>query len=486
MTTVFVTLCDEPYLDKAIRTIRDIRGVGQWRGEITLITVGFTLDEEIKKRYSITTTSFPSIATDSLLSYLRSNPFTVPTCDGREFKKCTQWEKLHVFDRFFFQWERVIFVDAGLRLLDSVENLLSLEWRGRFVAPDDTWNDESKRFRCQLELPKNEKYLEVLQSTYGSILDEKYFLNCIFIFDTSLLTVESKEEMVMIMNMFPLWRTNEMGVMNVFFTFSLKVWSPFPMIAKNGKYLFDWCEYNRPSTKWYNYCGLKYPVTLPRGKTIGVAIPCYKKHIPNLLNLLDSIEAQTRKPDVVSISCSSTREEEFPKLRDYGFGIVVHTTEERRNAGQNRNIAASRLDTDIISFFDADDHMHPQRMEGILLGFSEPCDIVLHSYLVDKETETSYAKINEFSLVRNKLRQCNSGCITLDNVSRIHHSQVSVRKEIIESTPFSEEKEHENKEDCVFCYRVFGLPGIQSAYIGDPLSKYIASHGMLAFKEGRE
>jgi hypothetical protein len=130
MSTAFVTLCDEPYLHKAIRTIKDIRGVGQWTGDLVLITVGFTLDEEIKRKYSIKTVSFPRIDTDSLLSYFRANPFTVPTCDGREFKKCTQWEKLHVFDTFFCQWERIVFVDAGLRLLDGVDNFLCLEWRG--------------------------------------------------------------------------------------------------------------------------------------------------------------------------------------------------------------------------------------------------------------------------------------------------------------------------------------------------------------------
>ena len=485
MSTAIVTLCDEPYLHKAIRTIKDIRGVGQWTGDLVLITVGFTLPEDIQKMFSIKTTSFLPIQTDSLLAHFRANPFTEPTCDGREFKKCTQWEKLHVFDSFFCAWERIIFIDAGLRILDGLDNFLSLEWKGRFLAPDDTWNDESKRFRCQLEIPKNEEHLQVLDSNYGNILDQKYFLNCIFIFDTSLLTTSSKEEMVMIMNTFPIWRTNEMGVMNIFFTFYLKVWTPFPTYAKNGKYLFDWCEYNRPSTRWYQYCALKYPATLPQGKTLGVAIPCYIKHIPKLLELLDSIEAQTRKPDVVSISCSSTAEGEFPKLRDYGFGVLVSTCEERRNAAQNRNIAARKLDTDLISFFDADDNMHPQRIEGLYMAFSEPCDIVLHSYLMDKETEQPYTHIQPFKIIRNKLSQCYSGCIKLDYAARIHHSQVTVRKEMFEMSPFSENKEHEVKEDCVFCYRIFGLPGIRSAYISDPLSKYIQGFTMNEYKEGR-
>jgi len=277
-----------------------------------------------------------------------------------------------------------------------------------------------------------------------------------------------------------------MGVMNIFFTFHLKVWTPFPTLAKNGKYLFDWCEYNRPSTQWYEYCALKYPVTLPKGKTIGVAIPCYIKHIPKLLELLDSIEEQTRKPDLVSISCSSTEEDEFPKLRNYGFGIVVSTCKERRNVGQNRNIAGRRLNTDLISFFDADDLMHPQRISALLAGFSEPCDIALHGYLENEETLGEYERIEEYRLKRNMLSQCKSGCIKLDYVSRIHHAQVTVVRELFEEHPYTGAKENDLKDDCVFCYRIFSIPGIKSVYIDHALSKYVQSFSCIAYTEGKE
>ena len=63
---------------------------------------------------------------------------------------------------------------------------------------------------------------------------------------------------------------------------------------------------------------------------IGVAIPCYIKHIPNLLALLDSIEAQTRIPEVVSISCSSTHYHEFPILKTYSFLVNVKLHLEKK------------------------------------------------------------------------------------------------------------------------------------------------------------
>ena len=102
---------------------------------------------------------------------------------------------------------------------------------------------------------------------------------------------------------------------------------------------------------------------------IGVAIPAYVGHIEKLFQLLDSIQSQTIIPDEVVVSCSSTKKTDFElncyieKLKKYTFSLEIITSEEKKNAAQNRNIAASKLsDVDYITFIDADDVMHPQRI----------------------------------------------------------------------------------------------------------------------------
>jgi hypothetical protein len=74
-----------------------------------------------------------------------------------------------------------------------------------------------------------------------------------------------------------------------------------------------------------------------------------------------------------------------------------------------------------------------------------------------------------------------SGCITQtngysDKVDKIHHSQVTIKKGILEQVQFPEEPEFNKKEDCVFCYRVFSLPNIKHAYIQNELSYYNPSN----------
>jgi len=208
---------------------------------------------------------------------------------------------------------------------------------------------------------------------------------------------------------------------------------------------------------------------------IGVAIPCYIGHIEHLRTLLDSIAKQTRLPDKVVVSCSSTAEmpSDFSK---YDFDLQIICNPARKNTAENRNIATNQLlDADIISFFDADDIMHPQRLEFIEQAFLGGADIVLHNYDTEQSQFILYETCN---ISYNSLCQCYSGCIRHINWNQndhIHHAQVSVKREIFEQVQFDEGPTGIGKEDCVFCWSAFACPNIKNAYISNKLSLYLPS-----------
>jgi hypothetical protein len=120
MSTAFVTLCDAGYFPRAHQTIKDLRTRGGWLGDIVLIAVDFVPSADFLSSYKVESVSFPRFDISAYVEKLRAKPFSCPTDDGREYKKLTQWEKLHVFDPFFKRWERIVWLDAGLRVLDSV------------------------------------------------------------------------------------------------------------------------------------------------------------------------------------------------------------------------------------------------------------------------------------------------------------------------------------------------------------------------------
>jgi len=211
---------------------------------------------------------------------------------------------------------------------------------------------------------------------------------------------------------------------------------------------------------------------------IGVAIPCFDKHLSYLFLLLDSIEAQTLMPNKVCVSCSST--ESFPSSRKYSFPLEFVLTTEKRNAAQNRNIAMDRLrDMDYISFMDADDIMHPQRIEVLRNVFEENnCQMILHNYQHGKNT--IFRPVRTIEVRVNAMKPTVSGGTThiehhKFHQQHIHHSQVSVQRSIIDLVRFPEEPEFHRREDSAFCNRVIKLPNVNHVYIVNELSYYAPS-----------
>ena len=186
--------------------------------------------------------------------------------DKRELLKLNQWEKLHVFDDYFLKWDRVVFLDAGLRVLDDVKYILELDYKNKILAPIDAKQlniSTDSIFKHQLEHNDANKIANVINDFGENIFEQHHMLNCMWVYDTNILKICNKDQLIEAMNKYTVCRTNEMGIMNLLFHFKYKLWEKFPPVASNGKFLFEWCELNNNfHTTWQNYCFLKYPVTI--------------------------------------------------------------------------------------------------------------------------------------------------------------------------------------------------------------------------------
>jgi hypothetical protein len=124
---------------------------------------------------------------------------------------------------------------------------------------------------------------------------------------------------------------------------------------------------------------------------LAVCIPCTSGHLQYLNYCLKSVEVQTRKPNIVVISISDSTLINYDTT-PFTFPIEIIYNEKKLFAGGNRNRAAEKaleFGATILSFFDADDIMHPRRLELVEKAFLAHPEITgfLHCFTVGPKSD---------------------------------------------------------------------------------------------------
>jgi hypothetical protein len=103
--------------------------------------------------------------------------------------------------------------------------------------------------------------------------------------------------------------------------------------------------------------------------------------------VLDSIAEQTCLPGKVILAASGISEQQSAELLaglmayKERFPLQILAKKERLHAGLNRNRCALAADTEVVSFFDVDDIMHPRRLEFLSFAFGNyHPKAVVHAY----------------------------------------------------------------------------------------------------------
>jgi glycosyltransferase involved in cell wall biosynthesis len=204
---------------------------------------------------------------------------------------------------------------------------------------------------------------------------------------------------------------------------------------------------------------------------LSVIVSCYKPHLQKLLRLLDSINVQTILPYEVIVSCSSTETSELPNFPYYKFKFQILTSKERQNAAKNRNIAADCATGTYLTFIDADDIMHPQRIEALMTAINNGAEFVMHNFLSKSELTKDFLNHTEFTIEYDCLAPAPSGCVVHKYNKPIHHSMSTVLKNCFHKIRFNEGQSYERREDAVFCNNIVRL-GVKTGYINEKIAKY--------------
>lgn len=126
--------------------------------------------------------------------------------------------------------------------------------------------------------------------------------------------------------------------------------------------------------------------------TSSMIIPCHYTHFEYLIELLESVSQQTRLPDEVIVALSGTDNLDAAEVaraigRSWPFKITWLPSGDVVSRGGNRNRAAEQASGDILICTDADDLMHPRRIELCMrLLESDPWpQMILHGLILSPE-----------------------------------------------------------------------------------------------------
>ena len=179
--------------------------------------------------------------------------------------------------------------------------------------------------------------------------------------------------------------------------------------------------------------------------TISVCVPCVPIHIERLPELVNSVRRQERPPDEFILALSETTDEEARRLEEElsndDFNVIVTPKETQAYAGENRNRAAKKSTSTLVSFIDSDDLMHPLRLliiEKVYRRF-HPRSIV-HFFAPENETpdiELDLTKVDNASV----LHMANEDKETphLRQFPYLHHGHITTERTLFDEIQQSEE-----------------------------------------------
>jgi glycosyltransferase involved in cell wall biosynthesis len=151
------------------------------------------------------------------------------------------------------------------------------------------------------------------------------------------------------------------------------------------------------------------------------------------------------------------------------------------NQATNRNRAASLLTTDLVTFIDADDLMHPRRLEFLCDIFEKRPDIacVYHTHVHDhisKRNDPFWEEPVMNPLPNPMVKDPKAvGLMVLTdppNQYEHHHAHVTVRKPVFDRLTFDEDWRFYRMEDSVYGVKLLNN-NIPMLFLNNRLTRYI-------------
>lgn len=255
MESCVVLVTNHRYLRRCLHTVWQLRTWGQYSGDITIL-IGDDLAEKSDRMESsflrFRVTHFADLPMDDHLAQLSGRR----GLGGMEKKKLFQYHKFHLFAPAFKGYGKILYVDAGMRVMHPILKILALDCENKIIAHSDAFPDFRTTLESQfnfLDFPKTEGKLRKLVPG-----ESDYFQTSMMLFDPTIVGEHTVDQLEKLRQEFPNSKTNDQGIINLW-ALANELWTPLPTQPEedSGLHFYDFFERGDRSPR--DYIMLKYP-----------------------------------------------------------------------------------------------------------------------------------------------------------------------------------------------------------------------------------
>ena len=214
--TVIATVANFKYLRKNLsQFIYEIRNNGKFEGKILILTSIFTptfLFASVLKDRNVQVIRFKTIKLTRTTNRILKNLNTGKEPNRHNTKKF-QWHKIHLFDKRLKKWKYIFYLDINMRIHFDINLILYEKPNDSFFARSDSYPEYNKTLSSQFDV--GQPLYQKLSNKYDLNISN-YFQTGVMYFDTSIIKNNTKEEILDLIDKFPISITNEQGILNIY------------------------------------------------------------------------------------------------------------------------------------------------------------------------------------------------------------------------------------------------------------------------------
>lgn len=216
-----------------------LRGPGNYHGEILIITSKFTpcfLIKSIRKKNQIKVLRFKNIKFNKNTEFELNNIETSPD-PNRNITKKFQWHKLHLFDVLMKNWDFVFYLDINMNIHYDINHIFALTPDNCFMARSDTYPNYDRELKTQFD--QTHPLYKELEKKYDLNVND-YFQTGVMYFDTKIINHQTKNQIINLVNKYPITKSNEQGILNLYLYLEKKIYKELPSKIDGYTTYFYW------------------------------------------------------------------------------------------------------------------------------------------------------------------------------------------------------------------------------------------------------